>query len=31
MNHHKSFSLSLQKEMEKRDLSMDSEINKAFR
>lgn len=31
MNHHKSFSLSLQKEMKKRDLSMDSEINKAFR
>ena len=31
MEHNKSFSLSLQKEMEKRDLSMDSEINKAFK
>ena len=31
MTHHKSFSLSMQKEMEKRDLSMDSEINKAFK
>jgi hypothetical protein len=31
VNHHKSFSLSLQKEMEKRNLSMDSEINKAFK
>jgi len=31
MNHHRSFSLSLQKEMEKRNLSMDSEIKKAFK
>ena len=31
MHHNKSFSLSLQKEIEKRDLSMDSEINKAFK
>ena len=31
MNHHKSFSLSLQKEMGKRNLSMDCEINKTFK
>ena len=31
MTHHKSFSLSLQKEMDKRNLSMDSEFNKAFK
>jgi hypothetical protein len=31
MNHHKSFSLSMQKEMDKRNLSMDSELNKAFK
>lgn len=31
MEHNKSFSLSLQKEIEKRNLFMDSEINKAFK
>jgi len=31
MNHNRSFSLSIQKEMEKRNLSMDSELNKAFK
>ncbi len=31
MEYIKSFSLSVQKEMEKRNLSMDSKINKAFK
>lgn len=31
MKYNKSFSLSLQKEIEKRDIGMDSEIDKAFR
>ena len=31
MDYNKSFSLSLQKELQKRNLDMDSEINKAFR
>ena len=31
MNHNRSFSLSIQKEMEKHNLSMDSELNKAFK
>jgi hypothetical protein len=31
MNHYKSFLLSLQKEMEKRNLSMDFEINAAVK
>ena len=31
MDHREFFSLSLQKEMSKRTLSVDSEINKAFK